>query len=305
MIPGKKGRAITMTKLYKVLIRNDGRLVSPFQNYEYEPGKEYICVDFDPDPEENCSRGYYATGIDGIIYSFRNLPGYEVWGVEVSGKRVEIDQFKRRYERIKLVRQVPLEEVRALAEAEEEKIGYKLSEVLFPVNPLKIEAGPVTDEEIELLKKWRNVRGNVRGSIGDSIWDSIWDNLGRCVWSSIWDNVGRCIGDSIWDSIWDNVGRYVGRYVGGSVWDSVCGRGSAWDSLRGSIRGSIEDSVGAYISSLYPGIKKWKYIDHPEGENPFQPAITLWHKGFVPSFDGKTWRLHVGENAEVVWEGEI
>jgi len=50
-------------KLYKVLRRIDGRLVSPFQNYEYEPGREYICVDFDPDPEEDCSRGYYATGL--------------------------------------------------------------------------------------------------------------------------------------------------------------------------------------------------------------------------------------------------
>ena len=268
-------------KLYKVL-RRDGRLFGPFQKYEYEAGREYICEDFDSNPSNDCSRGYYATGIDGIIYSFRNLPGYEVWEVEVGGRGVEIDRFKRRYERIKLVRQVPLEEVRALAEAEEERVGYKLSEALFPVNPFKIKAGPVTDEEIELLKKWRNVRGN----IGDSIWDSIWDNVGRCVWSNIWGNVGRCVWDSVWSSIWDN----VGRYVGGS---------------RDSVEDSVGDSIWAYISSLYTSIKKWKYIDHPEGENPFQPAITLWHKGFVPSFDGKTWRLHAGENAEVVWEGGI
>ena len=279
MIPGKKGRAITMTKLYKVLIRNDGRLVSPFQNYEYEPGKEYICVDFDPDPGVECSRGYYATGIDGIIYSFCNLPGYEVWEVEVGGRGVEIDQFKRRYERIKLLRQVPLEEIRALAEAEEEKIGYKLSEALFPVNPLKIETGPVTDEEIELLKKWRSVRRSIRHSVWDSVWGSVWDSIGHSVRDSVWGSIR----DSVWDSVW----------------------GCVEDSVWGSIRSSVWDSVGAYISSLYPGIKTWKYIDHPEGENPFQPAIDLWHRGFVPSFDGKTWRLHAGENAEVVWEGEI
>lgn len=36
-------------KFYKVLvIRCDGKLVSPFRQYEYEPGKEYICEDFDP-----------------------------------------------------------------------------------------------------------------------------------------------------------------------------------------------------------------------------------------------------------------
>jgi len=265
-----------MTKLYKVLRRDDdGKLVSPFQKYEYEAGREYICEDFDSNPSNDCSRGYYATGIDGIIYSFRNLPGYEVWEVEVSGKRVEIDQFKRRYERIKLLRQVPLEEIRALAEAEEENVGYKLAEVLFPVNPFKIKAGPVTDEEIELLKKWRSVRRSIRHSVWHSVWDSIWN--------SVWDSIGHSVRDSVWGSI----------------------RGSVWDSLRGSVEDSVWDTVGAYISSLYTSIKKWKYIDHPEGENPFQPAITLWHRGFVPSFDGKTWRLHAGENAEVVWEGEI
>ena len=198
MIPGKKGRAITMTKLYKVLIRNDGRLVSPFQNYEYEPGKEYICVDFDPDPGVECSRGYYATGIDGIIYSFCNLPGYEVWEVEVGGRGVEIDQFKRRYERIKLLRQVPLEEIRALAEAEEEKIGYKLSEALFPVNPLKIEAGPVTDEEIELLKKWRSVRRSIRHSVWDSVWGSVWDSIGQRVRAREWSSIRGNILASVW-----------------------------------------------------------------------------------------------------------
>ena len=250
-------------KLYKVLIRRDGKLFSPYQNYKYEPGKEYLCVDFDSDPGKDCSCGYYAIGIDGIIYSFRNLPGYEVWEVEVAGKRVEIDQFKRRYERIKLVRQVPLEEVRALAEAEEEKNGYKLSEALFPVNPLKIEAGPVTDEEVELLKKWASVR--------DSVWASVWD--------SVWDSAGDSVWDSVGDSVWDSVGALVG--------DSVLA------------------SVGGYISSLFSNIKKWKHINHPEGENPFQPCIDLWHRGLVPSFDGKKWRLHAGEKAEIVWEGVI
>ena len=272
-------------KLYKVLKHIDGKLFSQFQNYEYEPGREYICVDFDPNPAEDCSRGYYATDIDGIIYSFRNLPGYEVWEVEVGGKGVEIDQFKRRYERITLLRQIPPDELKMLAEAEEENVGYKLAEALFPANPLKIKAGPVTEEEINLLKKWASiwdsiiVRVSIRESIRDSIWDSVWD--------SVWDSISGSVLGSIRDSIWD------------SVWDSV------WDSIRDSIRGSVLGSVRAYISSLYTGIKKWKYFDHPEGENPFQPCIDLWHRGFVPSFDGKIWRLHAGEKAEIVWEGVI
>ncbi|MFA6984123.1 MAG: hypothetical protein WC276_09265, partial [Sedimentibacter sp.] len=208
---------------------------------------------------------------------------------------------------------VPLEEVRALAEAEEEKIGYKLSEALFPVNPLKIEAGPVTEEEINLLKKWVSLWDSIiRNSVWVSIRDSIWDSVCDSILDSVCDSVGgSIIRDSIWvsvcDSILDNVCDSILDNVCDSILDSVCD--SILDSVRNSIRDSIWDSVRdsaeAYISSFYPGIKTWKHIDHPKGENPFQPCIDLWHRGFVPSFDGKTWRLHAGEKAKVVWEGEI
>jgi hypothetical protein len=279
-------------KLYKVLRHIDGKLFSPFQNYEYEPGREYLCADFDSNPAEDCSRGYYATDIDGIIYSFRNLPGYEVWEVEVGGKGVEIDQFKRRYERITLLRQIPPDELKMLAEAEEENVGYKLAEALFPANPFKIKAGPVTDEEVGLLKKWDSVRSSVRHSVWGSVWDSLRGNIEDSVlWDSVWNSLRDNIGDSIWDSVWSSL-RDIAK-------DSVR------DSIRDSIWDSVWDSVWAYVSSLYTGIKKWKYFDHPEGKNPFQPCIDLWHRGFVPSFDGKIWRLHAGEKAEIVWEGEI
>lgn len=255
--------------MYKVLKRDEtGKLVSPIQDFEYIPGKEYYCQNFDTDRNRECSHGFYATDIDGLIYSFRNLPGYEVWEVEVGGRKVEIDQFKRRYERIKLIRQVPNEEVKELALALEPKVGYKLSEALFPVNPFKIKAQSVTEQEIELLKRWILVRASVRVS----------------VWASVGASVGASVWASVWDLVWASVMASVGASVGESVWASV------WDS------------VSAYISSLFPNIKKWKHIDHPIGENPFQPAIDLWHRGFVPSFDGKTWRLHTGENAEIVWE---
>lgn len=67
---------------------------------------------------------------------------------------------------------------------------------------------------------------------------------------------------------------------------------SLWDSLRDSVFNSVFDSLWAYTSSLFPNIKKWKYIDREEGINPFQHAIDLWRCGFVPSFDGKIWHLH-------------
>jgi hypothetical protein len=77
--------------------------------------------------------------------------------------------------------------------------------------------------------------------------------------------------------------------VSASVWASV------WASVR--------DSVWAYISSFF-NLQEWKYSEHKPGENPFQPGIDLWNRGLVPSFDGKTWRLH-GKDGMIIWEGVV
>ena len=91
-----------------------------------------------------------------------------------------------------------------------------------------------------------------------------------------------------WASVWASVRA--------SVWDSV------WASVGDSVGDSVWDSVWAYIGSLFPNIKKWKYIYHKEGVYPYQSAVDLWYSGFVPSFDGKIWRLHSGRKAKVVFE---
>ena len=123
----------------------------------------------------------------------------------------------------------------------------------------------VTKKEIELLKKW------------DSVWGSVWNS----VRGSVWDSVGDSVGDSVRDSVW----------------------GSVWGSVRGSVKGSVRGSVWGYTSSFF-SLDKWKYMKHKKGENPFQPCINLWESGLVPSFDGKTWRLHGGKNANVLYKLE-
>jgi hypothetical protein len=75
----------------------------------------------------------------------------------------------------------------------------------------------------------------------------------------------------------------VGNSVGGSVWASVGG------------------SVWAYIGGLFTGIKSWKYAGSL-GPDPWRPLLTLWYAGYVPSYDGTTWRLHAGAKAKVVYE---
>ena len=88
-------------------------------------------------------------------------------------------------------------------------------------------------------------------------------------------------------------------------WASV--RASVWESVRESVGASVWESVWAsmraYISSYFD-LQQWKYIDHAPGENPYQPLIDLWNRGFVPSYGGKTktWRLHQGKDAKIVYE---
>ena len=110
------------------------------------------------------------------------------------------------------------------------------------------------------------------------VWASVWDS----VRDSVWDSVGASVGDSVWAS----VGASVGDSVGDSVWASV------------------GDSVWAYTSGYFD-LAKWQHIKHTKGRNPYQPLITLWEKGLVPSFDGKKWQLHSGEKAKIVWAGKV
>jgi hypothetical protein len=108
-------------------------------------------------------------------------------------------------------------------------------------------------------------------------------------WASVWDSVGVSVRDS------------VGASVGDSVWVSV------WDSVWVSVGASVWDSVRAYKGSFF-SLKRseWKYTEKINCEGyPFQPAVTLWEMGLVPSFDGKTWRLHGGPDGRVLWEGVI
>jgi len=127
----------------------------------------------------------------------------------------------------------------------------------------------VTNYDIVLLRFWASVHASVGASVRDSVWDSVCD--------SVWDSARESVRDSVRDSVWASVRHSVGASVGASVWDSA--------------RESVWASVGAYTGSFFM-LDKWKYIKHKEGEYPYQPLVDLWHRGLVPSFDGKTWRLH-------------
>jgi len=284
-----------MKTKYKVL-KSD--LKSPFEGFQYEIGKEYFCENFDDNELIDCSRGFYATDLEGLTYSYE--PDRKVFECEVSGKEVLFNIYKQRFEKIILIKEIPTPKIKKMVSAYDKTgtHGYFLEKALFPFNPLSKNRMRIPRKEKELLKELASVRASVWDSVGASVRDSVrasvWDSVGASVRDSVWDSVG----DSVRASVWDSVGASVWASVGASVRDSV------WDSVGASVWASVRDSVWAYISSIFPNVKKWEYVDHTEGINPFQPCIELWNAGLVPSFDGKIWRLHTGNDAKIIFEWE-
>ena len=235
--------------LVKVLDKN---LRPPIQGGKpYKIGVWHHCANFDI-RNAKCAPGFYVIPVSELILYHKPWLCTKVLPAEVKGKSKIFSADKQRYEYMKLGNPLSDEEIKAMCREIEIELGYKLSEALYPVNPLLLPKAIVNDEDLELLKQWCSVRNSVWSNVENSVWDSV------------------C--NSVCNSVWDNVGY------------------------------SVRDSVWAYIGSLFPNIQKWKYKNHEHSQYPFQSAVNLWYRGLLPSFDGKIWRLHSGEKAEVVWE---
>jgi hypothetical protein len=196
------------------------------------------------------------------------------WKLQVD-ERVEPDWLTQNHKDLALV---------ALKEWKSQIYTFDYEQARHPVNPLKGKPKTPTDADIELLKKWDSVRDSLGASVRDSVRDSVGASVGASVWASVLD--------SVWDSVWASVWASVRASVRDSVWASVLD--SVWDSVWASVR--------AYYGSLFPGIKEWKYLKAQTKDYPYQPCVDLWLRGFVPSFDGKIWRLHSGKDAKIVYE---
>ena len=159
--------------------------------------------------------------------------------------------------------------------------------IIHPIiHPFRdVSAHEVAEKDIVNLRQWASVTQSVRQSVGASAWESV----GASAWESVGESVGASVRESVWDSVWESAGASVAQSVRESA------GASAWRSVR--------ESVWAYISSYFD-LQQWKYIDHAPGENPYQPLIDLWNRGFVPSYGSKTktWRLHQGKDAKIVYE---
>ena len=159
--------------LLKVLNKD---MTSPFKGFKFERNKWYHCPDFDLGDAE-CSNGFYATPIDGLHYAYR--PGRRVFVAEVRGQSRIFDCMKQRYEDMMLTDELTTDQIKQMALDAEQRVGYRLSEVLFPINPLLLPKITPTEADIILLKQW----ASVFSSVGDSVFSSVWDSVGAYIGS--------------------------------------------------------------------------------------------------------------------------
>jgi len=235
---------------------------------------------FDPDPNIACGHGLHiCKSLMGAVRSQEGSSEYCL--VEPLGTQV-IGGDKIRCEKVKCIRFLEQEETDDIA-------GFKLWEASHPVNPLLLERDETLDLE-KLLREWIAVpsSGSVIhrtwGTVRDTIPASILDTVRSTTWATIWPRIRS----SVWGSFWGTVPASVLNAVQSEV--------------RATSGDLIVDTLYVYIGGLFSGIKKWKYV---KGPDPWRPMLTLWYGGYLPSFDGKTWRLHVGPKAEIILELEI
>ena len=69
--------------------------------------------------------------------------------------------------------------------------------IIHPFKDVKFD-GEITEDIVELVRKWSSVWSSVRSSVWGSVGSSVRDS----VWSSVWGSVGSSIRDSVGDSVY-------------------------------------------------------------------------------------------------------
>lgn len=121
--------------LYKV-VNND--LQSVYQYFSYEMGKTYIEENFDTNENNSCSKGFYAVDVEGLPYAYGDLENEKIMKVRVEGRAVEINDFKRRYERLTPLGIASMKkEIKPKAKEKYEngEVNYRLHAALDPIRP--------------------------------------------------------------------------------------------------------------------------------------------------------------------------
>ena len=104
-----------MEKMYKILVERDGEYLSPFQGFNYGRLEEFIGKEMSTTcsmSNQDCDSGFYATPLQGLIYTNLTREGSTVFEVEMGGINKKFNDFKHRFTTQKYLRIVPIEELK-------------------------------------------------------------------------------------------------------------------------------------------------------------------------------------------------
>jgi hypothetical protein len=139
--------------------------------------------------------------------------------------------------------------------------------------------------DIALLKQWAAYKADPANA----------DNRGAdesYPWagSSIWNDAAQYLNDKF--------GEIYGQCPGPTVVKGIVASGVVLDSATEDVVGS---SVGEkeFLGIFFSNTTRWSASG--DASYPYQAVAELWRRGFIPSFDGTTWRLSSGPEGTIVY----
>jgi hypothetical protein len=154
----------------------------------------------------------------------------------------------------------------------------------LPVEPLT-----PTEDDIDLLRQWARYKADPANA----------DNKGA-------DDAYPWAGDSIFNDaaqyLNDRFGEIYGQCPGPTVVRGIEATGVTLDA-------ATEDKVGSsvgekeFLGIFFTNTTRWSASG--SADYPYQAIAELWKRGFIPSFDGTTWRLSSGHEGSIVYAATL
>jgi hypothetical protein len=209
--------------------------------------------------------------------------------LEVEGEEILREDMKSGFFSLKVLREVPDKEKDML-------FGFHYNEFINPINPCDINSD--FDEYMwGDFDRWISVLESIRNTDIRTVNDLVVRVIRASDWGFALKNIGLSKFFFGWnsttiDDIRNSIIPLISKYH--DVPDSMF-----YDDVM-----KYRDVVWAYTGSHFPKIHHWAYFDDKFGY-PFQCAVNLWKKGFIPIQIKGKWKLcHPikGQPAQIVWE---
>ncbi|MDR0846202.1 MAG: hypothetical protein LBN08_01675 [Lactobacillales bacterium] len=166
------------------------------------------------------------------------------------------------------------------------KVAYNfdLAGFLDYFNTLPSEAQEPTAEDKALLKEWAIYKNKEGSDTKYAAQGSVWAG------ESIWNDAAQYLNDEF--------GVVYGQCPGPTAVKGITALGITLDK-------ATEDKVGSsvgekeFLGIWFTNTEKWEATG--DSTYPYEAMAKLWKKGFIPSFDGTTWRLSSGKDGKIVY----